>query len=48
MFFVITLILLAVVLSSKTIRDAVPFESFLTVGVVAVTALALFQFGKLG
>lgn len=48
MFFIFTLVLLAILLSSKTVRAAVPFESFVAVGAVAITALALFQLGKLG
>lgn len=48
MFFVFTLVLLSLLLSSKTVRAALPFESFVAFGAVAVTALALFQLGKLG
>ncbi len=47
-FFVFTLVLLSLLLSSKTVRAALPFESLVAFGAVAVTALALFQFGKLG
>jgi hypothetical protein len=46
--FIVVLIAIALVLSSRTVRVAVPFESFVVLGVVAVAAMTLYQFGKLG
>ena len=48
MTFVVLLIAIALVLSSRTVQRALPFESFVAVGAVAIGALALFQLGKLG
>jgi hypothetical protein len=42
------LVLLALVLSSAGVRRALPFESLLALGTVAVITLALFQTGRLG
>jgi hypothetical protein len=42
------LVVLALVLSSASVRQALPFESLLILGTVAVVTLALFQTGRLG
>jgi len=47
MFLIACLLPLAFVLSSERFRAAVPFESLVAVGSVAVLTLVLFQMGKL-
>jgi hypothetical protein len=42
------LVLLAVLLSTNWVRGALPFESLVVLGAVAVVTLTLFQAGKLG
>ncbi|MGE0600083.1 MAG: hypothetical protein AB7J35_09540 [Dehalococcoidia bacterium] len=42
------LVAVALALSSRVFRWAVPFESLSAIGIVGVICLALFQAGKLG
>lgn len=47
MLLIAVLVVLALILSSRPIRTAMPFESFLAVGGAALVTMALFQLGRL-